>query len=75
VLHDWERYFCSQLARVLHEEHVLRFKDYWIKPNKAIWPGPNVALGDALRTWLMDIYPLAETPGHVMSLFTHVPGE
>lgn len=71
MLHDWERYFCSQLALHLHDEHVLRFRDVWIKPNKAIWPGPQV-LGEALRTWLMDIYPLVETPAHVMALFTHV---
>lgn len=75
MLHDWERYVCAQLARVLHDAHVIRFQDTWIAPNRAIWPGLNVALGEALRTWLTTIYPLVDAPEHVMALCTHVTGE
>lgn len=60
---------------MLHDEHVIRFKDAWITPNKAIWPGSHVVLGEALRTWLMDNYPLVETPDHVLALFAHVTGK
>lgn len=59
---------------MLHDEHVIRVNDLWVKPNKAIWPETSVVLDEALRSWLLDIYPLAETPTHVMTLFTYVTG-